>query len=269
MRAEPTTTIALTTDIDFDVDEARPLRAAAALAVGSGSRLVTVHATVGNEGGFVSPCVSELVASWGRTLEHVPMIHTCCDDVTDTVLDALRRVSPRLVVAGTHGRSGWLQLFASSVAEGIARNVLVPTLVIPRGGRDLVDSRGAIDLRRILVPAGDAVATRTALEASAWLIGLAGVKDVEVVLLHVEDGTPAPELGAAPPGLRLTHRSVTGPLERAIVDAAREMDACALVMATRGHDGVVDALTGSHTERVLRQVRCPVLSVPIPAGVLA
>jgi nucleotide-binding universal stress UspA family protein len=257
------TTIALTADLDVDLDEARPLRAAAALAVASGARLVTVHATVGSEGGFVSPAIGALMARWGRSIEHIPMIHSCCDDVTDTVLDALQRVSPQLVVAGTHGRSGWLQLFSASVAEGIARNTRVPTLVVPSGGQDLVGARGEIDLRRLLVPAGDVTAARTGLRAAAWLAELGGAKDVEVVLLHVDDGTPPPEITDPPGGLRLSQRSVRGPLERTILETAREMDTRAVVMATRGRDGVVDTFAGSHTERVIRRALCPILSVPI------
>jgi nucleotide-binding universal stress UspA family protein len=54
-----------------------------------------------------------------------------------------------------------------------------------------------------------------------------------------------------------------GPLEEAIVDVARAHKACLVVMPTRGHDGLGDALLGSHTERVIREVGCPVLSVPI------
>lgn len=257
------TTIALTTGSDA-LDERRALSAAAALAAASGARLVTVHAVAGEESGFVSPEVGELAEAWGRRIDHVPMIHACCDDVTDTVLDALRRIAPSLVVAGTHGRSGWLQLFQGSVAEGIARNVEVPTLIVPLEGRDLVDGRsGRIDLRRIVVPAGDAVAARAGLLAASWLATLAGAADVEVLLVHVDDGTPAPDAGAVPPGLNVRHRSVPGPLESAIAAVAREVDACVLVMATRGHDGFVDATLGSHTERVLRQVSCPVLSVPL------
>jgi nucleotide-binding universal stress UspA family protein len=39
-------------------------------------------------------------------------------------------------------------------------------------------------------------------------------------------------------------------------------DADLLVMATQGHTGVLDALRGSVTERVLRQAPCPLISVP-------
>ncbi len=39
-------------------------------------------------------------------------------------------------------------------------------------------------------------------------------------------------------------------------------------MVTRGHDGLADVLRGSHTEQVLRDAGCPVLSVPLggPGG---
>jgi nucleotide-binding universal stress UspA family protein len=40
------------------------------------------------------------------------------------------------------------------------------------------------------------------------------------------------------------------------------MDADLIVMATAGHQGALDALRGSTTERVVRQATCPVLAVP-------
>lgn len=256
------TTIALTTDLS--VEEGRALMTAAALAAQSGARLVSVHASLGDEGGFVSPNVLDLARAWGRAIEHVPMIHRCCDDVTNTVLDALRRIEPSLVVAGTHGRSGWLQLFAGSVAEGVARNVEVPTLLVPLEGRALVDaSSGVLRFERVLVPVGDAEAARQALQATAWLMRMAGLEQLDVVLAHVEDGTPFVEVGPVPEGLRTERRALAGSIESSIAALATEMDASLVVMATRGHDGLLDAIAGTHTERVVRQVSCPVLSVPI------
>jgi nucleotide-binding universal stress UspA family protein len=52
-----------------------------------------------------------------------------------------------------------------------------------------------------------------------------------------------------------------------IVDAARESDADLVVMSTDGRNGFLDGLRGSHSERVLRQVSAPLLTVP--AGALA
>jgi len=41
------------------------------------------------------------------------------------------------------------------------------------------------------------------------------------------------------------------------------MKANLIGMATAGHHGLLDALRGSTTERVLRQAPCPVLAIPI------
>jgi hypothetical protein len=43
---------------------------------------------------------------------------------------------------------------------------------------------------------------------------------------------------------------------------ARETEADLLVMSTEGRNGFLDALRGSHSERVLRQAGCPVLAIP-------
>jgi hypothetical protein len=58
---------------------------------------------------------------------------------------------------------------------------------------------------------------------------------------------------------RFTARVYSG--DRAGV--ARTRDARLIAMVTRGHDQVGDVLLGSHTERVIREAGCPVLSVRI------
>jgi nucleotide-binding universal stress UspA family protein len=59
----------------------------------------------------------------------------------------------------------------------------------------------------------------------------------------------------------------TGDVIHGIVDTAREIEADLVVMSTDGRNGFLDALRGSHSERVLRQVSAPLLTVP--AGSLA
>jgi nucleotide-binding universal stress UspA family protein len=60
-------------------------------------------------------------------------------------------------------------------------------------------------------------------------------------------------------------RSGGGALETAIEKAASDLDVSLVVMATRGHDGLKDALLGSNTERVLRAAGRPMLIVPLDA----
>jgi nucleotide-binding universal stress UspA family protein len=140
----------------------------------------------------------------------------------------------------------------------------VPTLIVPDVSRSFVDENsGASDLRRLLLPVGDAAAMRAGVRAAEALARLAAVTDVELVLLHVDDGRPAPEPEAVPASWRVVTRGAFGTLEDAVLAAATQLDACVVVMPTRGHDGVLDVLAGSHTERVVRRSRCPVLSVPL------
>jgi nucleotide-binding universal stress UspA family protein len=48
-----------------------------------------------------------------------------------------------------------------------------------------------------------------------------------------------------------------------IVETAADWQADLIGMPTAGHDGFLDALRGSTTERVLRQAPCPLLAVPV------
>jgi nucleotide-binding universal stress UspA family protein len=48
-----------------------------------------------------------------------------------------------------------------------------------------------------------------------------------------------------------------------IVKTEREWHPDLMVLATQGHLDFLDAMRGSTTERVLRNVRCPVLAVPV------
>lgn len=48
-----------------------------------------------------------------------------------------------------------------------------------------------------------------------------------------------------------------------ILTAAGDGEADLIAMSTSGHQGFLDALRGSTSERILRQAPCPVLVVPM------
>jgi nucleotide-binding universal stress UspA family protein len=54
-----------------------------------------------------------------------------------------------------------------------------------------------------------------------------------------------------------------------VVEMAREAKADLIVMTTDGRDGFLDALRGSHSERVLSRVSCPVLAIPADSSAAA
>jgi nucleotide-binding universal stress UspA family protein len=239
---------------DLTGDDTSAFFHAAALAR-TGSRLITIHA--GDDGGVPSPSASELAARWGRPIDHELRRFEADDDVCDSVIEPLRQLRPELVVVGTHARHGLATWLRGSVGETIARNLAVPVLVVPNQSRGFVDPRsGAVDLRRVIIPAGNADEARRGVAAAQRLAQIAGAA-AELELVHA--GPIDPDLERI--GLVITR--IDGVLEEAIIAAARARGACLIVMPTRGHDGVGDVLRGSHTERVIRETNCPVLSVPM------
>jgi len=237
---------------DFSGDDASAFLHAAAL-TRNGSRLVTLHAGPEER---VPADASELAARWGRPIEHEIRRIDLEEDVSDSLLEPLQRLRPDLVVVGTHARRGFAAWLRDSVGEAIARNVCVPVLVVPNQARGFVHPHsGAVELRRVVVPAGNAGDARNAVAAAQLLARIAESR-VELEIVHA--GAIDPELEL----LGLAVQRIDGSLDHAIVAAARARDACLIAMATRGHDAVGDVLRGSQTERVIREARCPVLSVP-------
>jgi nucleotide-binding universal stress UspA family protein len=214
---------------------------ATGLAAAAGATLVTIHGNP-RSGAVDLPDAVALAARWGRTVAQERRCHDCCEDVTDTVLDALLAVRPDLVVVGTHARHGFAALANASVGEAIARNVACPVLVVPNRSRGFVDaSTGVVDLHRIVVPAGNRDEAQCGIDAARAFAAAARV-EATLDVVHIDDRA----------GRKL---------EDAILDVAQ--DACLVVMPTRGHDGLGDVFLGSHTERVIRNASCPVLAVPL------
>lgn len=242
---------------DLTGDDAAAFIHASALAAASAARLVTVHGNASAAMAPQLPDATELARRWALPIDHVRMCHECCDDVEDTVIDAIHKLKPGLVVLGTHGRHGLRAILHASVGEAIARNLAVPALIVPNRCRGFVDAAtGAIDLHRILIPAGDVTQAQRGLSAARSLLALAGIANAELEMVHVGDDDPA----IAELGVPITR--ATRDVEGTIVRLAKERRACLIVMPTQGHDSIGDVLLGSHSEHVIRDAECPVLSVP-------
>jgi len=163
-----------------------------------------------------------------------------------------------LVVLATHGREGldrWLQ---GSVAGAVFRQSVIPTLFVPRGARGFVDPVSGNIRLRVFVPVDHAPAPERAIETARGLGALLTGGDVTLQLLHV--GSSAPTLRDMAAGDAVTIRY--GNVVQTILDAATEYDADLICMPTAGRHGILDALRGSTTERVIWHAPCPVLAVP-------
>lgn len=243
---------------------------AVALARDLGATLHSLHACGPGQKTRPMPVASELLASWSRgaeppVVEHRAVVHTCCEDPVDTMLDYLRDHHPDLLVVGTQRATGLARVMHGSVAESLARNVDVPTLFVPIGFDGFVAADdGAIDLGCVVIPSADAAFARRGAEVLDGLFARAGgFKDVDVVFLHVGDGPPLAVEGLPErPGVTWRVEERDGDLVDAVVDCIAEHRVGLVVMPTRGHDSLRDVVLGSHTERVMHAAPCPLLSIP-------
>ena len=252
---------------DLTAEDRVSLAHCVALASASSAELVSLHANDDPESSSAMPSAEDMLSEWGKDsdVSFRKVVHNCCDDPVDTVLDAVRKLEPDLVAAAAHERGIVSRIFGGSRSEALAHNLEIPTLLFPAHGKSFVDERGTLNLRRMLVPAGDPEAAQLGVHRAAWLAELAGVEALEVVVLHVGDEHDVPAVRLPErPGWTMTVVNTKGSdIEQAIVDHAK--DACLIVMATRGVDSVSDVVRGSHTDRVLHKARCPLLSVPLPS----
>jgi hypothetical protein len=147
----------------------------------------------------------------------------------------------------------WLQ---PSVAEAMSRTARTQTLFIPGQGAGFVDyESGGLHLERILIPVDHSPDPASAIAAIRRFCLALGARPT-IRILHVGARPPA-EFDNFPVDLR------GGAVVEAILQVATDMNADLIGMPTAGHQGMLDAIRGSTTERVVRGAACPVLAIPV------
>jgi len=258
-----------------DFSEASELAFAHALAIAliRETQLVIMHARRGEREDWSQfPAVRKTLARWhvleagslpSEIFEKLSVRVTKVSARGDPVRASMRQIEkqkPDLVVLATRGRHGLPLWLKPSVAQAIAHRTSAMTLFVPQGCRGIVSLGGVINLRRILLPVDQKpdpgeVVIRAIRAAESF-----GDECVEIVLLHV-NGTEFPQFNR-PEGEAWVWKEVRrkGDVVAVILDEAKEADL--IVMATEGRHGIIDAMRGSVTERVVRDAPCPVLAVP-------
>jgi hypothetical protein len=244
-----------------------PFEHGVAMARRSRARLVSVTANPASVEPQAIPSAGEVLARWGLGADevgHERIMHDCCDDPIDTLLDALGNLAPDLLIAGTHQRSGLARILSASRAEALAANVTCPTLVFPVGAEGFLAGAGELALQTIVVPCGDRAAAQLAIDKARRLVEILGVVPPELVLLHAVEKNDHADLSdlMLPEGWAVRRMLTHDALEHALSESGGA--GCIISMATRGHDSFADVVMGSHTDRALRVARCPILVVPIP-----
>lgn len=209
---------------------------------------------------------------------------------SEEILGAARAEDSDLIVVGTKGKTGLAHVLLGSTAERVIRTAPCPVLAVraelpDQAGKDSHPCAG-VGLHRVLVPVDFSDCSIEALEYAALL---AQRSEASLSLLHVLEPVSygldftlsqkqeREEMRAwltqrlagfveALAGAKITADShVRGGLPAdSILDSARTLPADVIVMGTHGRRGLSHALSGSVTEAVLRQSRCPVLTVRSP-----
>lgn len=242
------------------------------LAAVTGAALHVVHVLAAPPEGAPPVLPAPAWAAAARATWHHPVHPTVTIGLVRAILD----LQPDMLVLGTARRKGFERLMHTSVAEDLTRRAGLVTLFVGAGTRPLVRiADGATLVRRVLLPVdSDQVHQQRALDVAAFVLRAfarptAGeAEDIELVALHVGSEETFPALVTVPRAGWAWRRAMRhGPVVPAVLDCAAEVDPDLVVMATRGEDSLLDSLTGTRTEHVLRSVRCPVLAVPVGPGI--
>ncbi len=167
-----------------------------------------------------------------------------------------------LVVLATNEHKALARWLDVSVHAGVLRQMRTMSLFLREGAKRFVDGEtGALALKRILMPIDSALPSILAIRRVEAMIKLVG-SEASLQLLHV--GERAPELvneQGGPLGLPIVLR--TGPVVDTILRAADDLKADVIAMPTSGRHGLLDAVRGSTSARVLDDAQWPLLAVPV------
>jgi len=261
---------------DFSDLSAAAFAHALRIALATRSKLHLVHVSQYDaHEALAFPQARRLLVQWGLSDEDDPPsvvadklgievdnIRLALQEPTRAIVDFLSEHASDLVVLATHGRDGVDHWLKGSVAEAVFRRSALPTLFIAPGARGFVGQvNGDIQLRRVLIPVDFSPRPGRALATVHRFCALMTGGKTTVHILHVGDEAPPLHIKSrnSHPLPPVILRS--GNVVKAIVEAAIELDVDLIGMPTAWHHGVLDALRGSTTERVIRHAPCPVFAL--------
>lgn len=170
-----------------------------------------------------------------------------------------------LVVVGTHGRTGVERLVLGSVAQAVLERAPCSVMAVPPASPS---ADGAVPaLFHHIVAAVDF--SDASLDALDSALSLAQESDAHLTLIHA---TPSPTdverrrlsslvSGAARTYCHVEERVQTGEPDSAILSVAAARHAQLIVLGMRRMGPFGRLLSGSVTERVVRQADCPVIAI--------
>ena len=241
----------------------------------SKSKLVLIHVSDEDEtSGTEFPAVRETLERWKLLPPSSPRSAVTelgidvakvighGSDPVKGVLGYIEQYGADLIVLATHHHGlDWLH---KSISEPVARKSREMTLFVPTGSGGFVSlTDGSVSLRNVLIPIAATPQPQPAIAGAVRLIQQLKCESGKFTLLHVgENGSVLAVDTPEVPGWTWHKMTKKGNVIEVILEAARQADADLILMSTDGRNGFLDALRGSHSERVLRHAPCPLLAIP-------
>jgi nucleotide-binding universal stress UspA family protein len=201
------------------------------------------------------------VAKLGIDVKKVQAVH---QDPVESVTSYLAGHGADLIVLATDQAKGGLPWLSRSVAVPVALASRQMTLFIPKGTKGFVSPEdGSISLTNVLIPVASTPPAQAALQAAVRMAYRLDCQTGVFTVLHVGEDEGMPDLHFSDmPGWRWDQVTKQGDVVEVICRTAEEIKADLIVMTTEGRHGFLDALRGSHSERVLHKTPCPLLAIP-------
>jgi len=201
------------------------------------------------------------VSKLGIDVKKVKTVHK---DPVESVTSYLSTHATDLIVLATDQTKGAVPWFNKSVAVPIARASRQVTLFVPKSTEGFVSiDDGSISLQSILIPVASSPPAQPSIQAAVRMAHQLNCTSGTFTVLHVGEEGEMPELRLPEvAGWRWSQVTRQGDVIDVICKTALETKAGLVVMSTDGRNGFLDALRGSHSERVLRQCPCPLLAIP-------
>lgn len=242
------------------------------------SKLTLLHVSHGADSQWSDfPGVRETLERWGELpkgsqksdvgklgIEVGKVIATEGEPV-EAVLRYLERSPTDLIVLSTSQRGGRVPWLGKSVSAPVTRKAGEMTLLIPGDVEGFVSGEdGSVKLNNILLPIARSPRPEPAFNAAARFVERMNIPEGTFTVLHVGDSSTMPALRYPEvPGWTWNKELRTGEVIGNIVNAAKDHKADLIVMSTDGRNGFLDAVRGSHSERLLRYSVAPLLTVPV------
>ncbi len=201
------------------------------------------------------------------------------EDVAGEITAYAESYPPALIAMSTHGAGGLRRWVRGSTCERVLSNTRFPVLTLTPPGLVTGGPPCPVRFRRILVPVDG---SRRCMEVLTIVSDFARLHDSTVVLFHVGPALrapgvlrpPIPATDGPPPflepwrislaeqNIELRVATATGDPAEEILRASDRGDCDLVAMTTHGSSGMTRWLYGSVADKVMRNVRRPLLLLP-------